>query len=183
MRKRILEILADGFEETEAIVPADFLRRLGCELVIAGMTSQKVKSSHSIVVEADTLLSSVNPSDFDALFLPGGMPGSKNLRENEKVLETVRKMYGEGKIISAICAAPTALGRAGILDGKRITCYPGSEQMIENVVYTAAMSERDGNIVTGKGPGASFAFAYELASALGMKAEADKLISVMFVRL
>ena len=184
MDKKILMILADGFEETEAVAPVDVLRRLGIDVTTAGLETELVRGSHEIHIKADTLLSAVKVEDFDAIFLPGGMPGSNNLRNSDAVMDALKRMNAKGGFVSAICAAPIALGRAGLLEGRKATSYPGHNDKLEGATYTGNRSERDGNIITGKGPGASFDFAFELAVALGKpRGDVKKLFDSMFINI
>ena len=180
MEKKIAVILADGFEEIEAVVPVDVLRRLEFEVVIAGL-SKTVKGSHGIKVQADCLLSELKETEFDAVFLPGGMPGSANLRDSSEVLALVKKVNARGGIVSAICAAPIALKAAGVIDGKTVTSHPSVKNEIKGCIHTGKLTETDGNIVTGKGPGAAFEFAVKVASSLGKASEAESLMTNMFV--
>jgi protein deglycase len=180
--KRTLLLLADGFEEIEAVTPADVLRRLGYEVVLAGLETELVRGSHNIVFKADAKFADLKIEDFDALFLPGGMPGAENLRGSDLVMEAIKKMEAKGGIVSAICAAPIALGRAGVIQGRKVTAYPGYNSRLEGASYTGNRTERDGHILTGKGPGASFDFAIELAAALGTpRGDIKKLMDAMFV--
>jgi len=182
MNKKIAMLIAEGFEEIEAIVPADIFRRLGFDLALAGLSSKYVTGSHQMKIETDCLIDDIKQQELDALILPGGMPGSKNLRENDKVMELVRNVNDRGAIVAAICAAPIALGRAGIINSKKVTCYPGFENMLEGGVYTGAHTEKDGNIITGRGPGASSEFAARIASSLGMECQVRELFGKMFIR-
>jgi 4-methyl-5(b-hydroxyethyl)-thiazole monophosphate biosynthesis len=180
MKKKIAVILADGFEEIEAAVPINVLRRLEFEVVIAGL-SKTVNGSHGIKIQADCLLSELSGTEFDAIFLPGGMPGAANLRDSSDVLSLVRKVNAKGGIVSAICAAPIALKAAGVIEGKTVTSHPSVKNELKGCIHTGNLTETDGNIVTGKGPGAAFEFAVKVASALGKAAEADALMKNMFV--
>ena len=181
MAKKILIILADGFEEVEAFGMVDFLRRTGLEVVTAGLMKVAVAGAHGIKVTADTTLAAVRVQEFDALALPGGMPGSMNLFESDKVLEAVQCAYQSGRIVAAICAAPIVLGRAGLLVNRTFTCYPGFEQKMNGVKPTSRMVECDGRVITGKGPGAVFMFAAKIAAELGCSGEAEKTAAGMFV--
>lgn len=178
---KVLTILAEGFEETEAIIPVDVLRRLNVEVVTAGLTGEKITGAHNVAWEADTVLENTDITEFDAVILPGGMPGSANLRESDKVMEVLKKASEGGKLLCAICAAPIALGRAGLIKGKKVTAYPGFEKQLEGAEYTGNLVEKDGNVITGKGPGAAFKFAYTIAGALGLEKEAAELYPKMFV--
>ncbi len=179
--KKVIIILAEGFEETEFTGVCDVLRRLGVTAETAGLGGTRITGSHGITVIADRAFSAGDASGADALFLPGGMPGTLRLRESDEVLEAVRTMHAAGKIISAICAAPSVLAKAGILEGRKFTVYPGLDRLLCGCVPCSAAAVRDGNIVTGKGPGAVFAFALELAGALGMRGQAEQLYREMFV--
>ena len=182
MSKKVLTIFADGFEEIEAVGVIDVLRRLGIEVVIASLSgADPVRGAHDMKISADIDFATVNPGDFDAVFLPGGMPGSTNLRDSEKVISLLRKMNDNGKIVSAICAAPIALAKAGLLRGKTFTMYPGFESTLGGDLPTGNPAEADGNIITGKGPGCVFAFAKKLAFALGKGSDIAQLFGGMFV--
>ena len=181
MEKKIAVILADGFEEIEATVPIDVFRRLEFEVVIAGL-SKTVKGSHGIKIQADCLLSELKEPDIDAVFLPGGMPGAANLRDSSEVLALVRKVNSKGGIVSAICAAPIALKAAGVIEGKTVTSHPSVKNKLKECNHTGKLTETDGNIITGKGPGAAFEFAVKVASALGKTPEAESLMINMFVQ-
>lgn len=159
MRKEALLILAEGFEEIEAVTPADVLRRANIHVVLAGLTSKSVKGSRRIVVEADTLLSEYQGQP-DVLILPGGVQGADNLRASPLVNEWIRKIQGGGKIIAAICASPAVvLASAGILNGHRATCYPGYEKEWPAAIqYTAQAVAVDGRLITSQGPGTAIDF-------------------------
>lgn len=182
MNKRIAVILADGFEEIEAVVPSDVLKRLGCEVIHAGAVSKTVTGSHGFRIETACTLKELDTDFIDAVFLPGGLPGATNLRDNPDVIELLRKLHAENRIVSAICAAPIVLHKAGLTAGRRITGYPGSEKMAPGLEYTGERTENDRGVVTGKGPGASFDFAFALAEALGAEKEKIQQLKLqMFV--
>ena len=182
MSNKIAVLLAEGFEEIEAIVPIDVLRRLEFDLVLAGF-AKKVTGAHGIIFETDVLIDNLDVSDLSTVILPGGLPGSTNLRDSQIVIDLVRKMHNADKFVAAICAAPIALSAAGIMDGKTCTGYPMAliKDALSNANYTAEKVERDGNIITGKGPGAAFDFAFEIAKALGKEPQMRQLKKMMFV--
>ena len=113
-------IFMNGFEEVEGLTVVDMLRRLDITCDIVGKT-EEVTGSHGITIKSDRLLESINPEEYNAIVLPGGLPGATNLRDDEKVITTLKKMNSDGKIVAAICAAPIALERAGVLEGKEFT--------------------------------------------------------------
>ena len=165
---KVYVFLADGFEDVEALIPVDVLRRGGVDLVTVSVMdgSQVVESAHGVQMVADTLFEDCDFSDADLLLLPGGMPGASNLYAHEE-RQAVLAQFKAGRMIAAICAAPAVvLGQLGILRGKRATCYPGFEHMLDGADYTGELYTVDGNIVTGEGPAAAFPFAYQLLSML-----------------
>lgn len=182
--KKVLLILADGFEETEALGSADVLKRVGYSVILAGLDSSVVRSSANTRITADCLLEEVAGSEFSGLVLPGGLPGSTNLRDSEKVIALVQEMNAAKKVVAAICAAPIVLERAGITRGRTVTGYPSTNEGLADLVYTGNRTERDENLITGKGPGVTFEFAFRVAEALG--APAEKINAVkdgMFVKI
>lgn len=165
--KKALMVFGDGFEEMEALASVDLMRRGGIPVTTASIMGRKVcESSHQVKIEADALFEELDLSEYDAIAFPGGMPGSTRLNENEAVLEAVREFYRTDRIVAAICAAPMVLGTAGVLEGKKATCYPGFEKYMTGATYTAAQVEQDGNVITGNGPAAAFKFGLALVRAL-----------------
>jgi len=181
--KRLLAVVADGFEETELIAVVDCMRRLGVEVTVAGLESRELKGAHNITISADALLDELVPEDFDGIFLPGGLPGATTLYDSAAVGCWLQAMNENGRVISAICAAPIVLAKANLLENRKFTMYPGFDSYLNGLKYTASPAECDGNIVTGKGPGAVFAFAGKLAGALGLEKECVELFKGMFVEL
>lgn len=172
--------LADGFEEIEAVAPIDVFRRAGYTVVTAGLGKNEAAGSHSIKISADRVLSELNPADFDAIVLPGG-PGTKNLNNDSAVIGFVRAIHAKGGLCGAICAAPTVLGTAGILKGRRATCFPGEETKLGGAVFTGSVVEVDGMIVTGKAAGSAISFALAIVAVLSGKDAADALRKKMYV--
>ncbi|MCP3966851.1 MAG: DJ-1 family protein [Lentisphaerae bacterium] len=182
MAIKMVMILADGFEETEAVAVADVLRRLDFDLLLCGLKSREVKGAHNIKFTADCSLAAVDARAFKAVILPGGMPGAANLRNSDALMAFVNKIYADGGIAAAICAAPMALARFGITEGKTITAYPGFEDYMEGNTPTGAMTEVDDRVITGKGPGAAFEFAARIAEKFGKSEEVKQLFEGMFIK-
>lgn len=179
---KVYVFLADGFEDVEALIPVDVLRRGGVEVVTVSTDedSQVVESAHGVGIVADAMFGDCDFSDADLLMLPGGMPGASNLYEHEGVRRAVLAQAAAGKKVSAICAAPAVvLAQLGVLDGKQATCYPGFERLLDKAQYTAALVTVDGNITTAEGPAAAFPYAYELLAQLVDKATADQIAEGM----
>lgn len=174
MRKRALVILADGFEDIEAVTPIDILRRVNVDVTVAGLSGEMVKGSRGIVIKADRVLLE-SDSDHDAIILPGGMPGAENLAKSSKVKKLILDMHAKGKTVAAICASPAlVLSPLGILDGKKATCFPGMEPNFTAKVK--ALKEavvQDGNVITSRGPATAFAFSLKIVEALVGKDIAD----------
>lgn len=166
--------LADGFEETESIVPLDILRRLGADIKTVGVGGRVIRGAHDISVTADIALEDA-ADDFEMLILPGGMPGTDNLRKSPKVINMIKKAYDQGKYIAAICAAPSILGGLGLLKGKRATCFPGYEESLQGANVTGNAVEVDGHIITAKGVGAADKFGFALAQLLFGRDKAQDL--------
>lgn len=161
--------LANGFEDVEALIPVDVLRRGGVEVVTVSTVddSQVVESAHGVSMVADMLFDECDFADADLLMLPGGMPGASNLYEHQGVCDAVMEQVRKGRHIAAICAAPAVvLGQLGLLEGRKATCYPGFENLLQGASYTAELCTVDGNITTGEGPAAAFPYAYELLAQL-----------------
>ena len=182
MSRKIVMVLASGFEEAEAVMTADVLRRLGFDLVLAGLDDIIVAGAHDIKITADAELAELDTVDFDAVVLPGGMPGAMNLRSSDELMEFTQTIYAGGGVAAAICAAPIALARFGLIEGKTITAYPGFEEYLNGNVPTGRMTEIDERIVTGKGPGAAFEFAGRIAEALGVGDKVAEIFEGMFVK-
>ncbi len=183
MPKTALVILAEGFEEVEAIAPVDVLRRAGVRVTLVGVNSLTVKSSRNIGVQADALLKDIQDL-CDAVILPGGLPGASNLAKSEDVAKLVKKMNAAGKLVAAICASPAVvLAPLGILDGKKATCYPGCEgDFSSKTVHLKERVVEDGNLITSQGPGTSFEFALAIAARLADQDMADKVRDAMLIK-
>lgn len=172
--KKVALMLAEGFEEIEALTVVDILRRGDINCLMISLKEKFVTGSHGIKVEADEILSD-DIKEFDMIILPGGMPGSANLRDSEKLEKIVKEMYFNDKKIAAICAAPIALERYGIIKGKNITSYPNSLINEKEVNYKEDKVVVDKNIITSRGPATAMDFGYELLRQLGEVDKAEKL--------
>ena len=161
--KTIFVFLAEGFEEIEALTPVDVLRRAGLSVqTVSVMDEQVVAGAHGVPVLADKMFAEINPEDAEMILLPGGLPGATNLDAHEGLSQLILDFAEADKPLAAICAAPLVLGNRGLLQGKKATCYPGFEIYLQGAEYTAALVEKDGNIITGKGPGAAMEFAFAI---------------------
>ncbi|MBE6660409.1 MAG: DJ-1/PfpI family protein [Ruminococcaceae bacterium] len=170
----VVLFLADGFEEIEALLPLDLLRRAGVRTVTVGLGVREVRGAHGITVLADT--DRVPDGDIDMVILPGGMPGAANLDASDMVTDTLARVSARGGYLAAICAAPMVLGHKGYLKGKRAICFPGFEgELIGADVQNDAFVVRDGNVITAKGMGVALDFGLALVAALKDDATATAL--------
>ncbi len=181
--KKVAVFLAPGFEEIEALTTVDVLRRAGVEVVTAavGGDGRQVQGAHGIPVIADVLVDALQADDLELTVCPGGMPGATNLAASPKVLALIRALNASGRPVAAICAAPLVLHAAGVLDGRKYTCYPGFERQIGGA-HQDVRVVTDANVTTGVGPGASLEFALELLRVLGKGELAPQLASGMIAR-
>lgn len=155
--------MADGCEEIEGLTVVDILRRAKMECVMISICEKKeITGSHGIVFHADALAEEVDFAEFDGIVLPGGMPGTLHLGENKSVNEVIEKFAAAGKLVAAICAAPSVLGAAGILNGKRATCHPGFEEKLSGALLCEDKVVVDANIITSRGMGTAIPFALEI---------------------
>ena len=161
--KKTAMLFANGFEEVEALTVVDLLRRaeIGCDIVALDGASE-VTGSHGIAVRADKAFDAVSVDGYDALLLPGGQPGTTNLGNDERVLTLLREFNRAGKLTAAICAAPTVLAKAGLLEGRRAVCYPGLEDKLTGRVGGDDPVEVDGTVITSRGVGTAIPFALAL---------------------
>jgi 4-methyl-5(b-hydroxyethyl)-thiazole monophosphate biosynthesis len=174
-------LFAEGFEEIEAITIVDVLRRAEVDVTTVGVGGTEIRGSHGVTVAADIELEAAAGRDWEMVILPGGMPGSTNLRDDPGVQALIGAQCERGRRIGAICAAPIALGAAGILEGKRATSYPGFEDQLRGARYSEERVVRDGPIITSRGPGTAMEFALEIVSDLKGRKVADQLRKGMLV--
>lgn len=179
---KVYILFADGVEEIEALTAVDVLRRGNQDAVMVSVTGERViTGSHGIRFATDCLLEDTDCTDGAMLVLPGGGPGTKALKAHAGVEKLLRRYDEEEKLIGAICAAPSVLGKYGLLRGHRATCFPGFEQELTGADVTGASVETDGRFITGKGMGVSVEFAIALLRALAPE-EADRVAAAIQMR-
>ncbi len=177
---QIAVFFGEGFEEIEAVTPVDLLKRAGHEVLTVSVShSHHVMGSHGSMYKTDYCIDEVHIDNFDMLLLPGG-PGHKNLEKCDLLMRKVRKFADKGKYLAAICAAPTILGRAGVLAGKKATCFPGMEAELYDAEYTGSEAEWDGNIITGRSAGCATAFALRIVEAFDGAEKAKELAGKIY---
>ncbi len=174
----VIVLLAEGFEEVEALTVVDYLRRVK-QITVDMVTiedSLQVSGSHHIEVKADKQIDQLSKIDsYDALVIPGGMPGAANLRDDGRVIKIIKKMNKARKLIAAICAGPIVLEKAKIIDDKKMTSYPGLEKEFPHSIYQEDAVVRDGNIITSRGPAKAVDFALNIVKVLVGEKEAEAL--------
>ncbi len=171
-------MLADGFEEAEAICPLDILMRAGADIKTVSISdSLYVRGTHQIEIKADMRLCDISNEKPEMIILPGGMPGASNLNKCDILKNMLLEANSRGAYIGAICAAPFILGEMGLLNGKEAICYPGFEGSLKGAKLSNKKVVRDQNIITAAGMGVAIEFGYELASALKGKETADLVMT------
>ena len=178
---RVAVILADGFEEVEAIAVIDVLRRAQIDTVIAGLHTNHITSARNVKIIPDTVIDDVTADEFDMIVLPGGQPGSDNLNADPRVKELIRSFSEKGKYTGAICAASYVLANAGVLAGKRATSYPTYKDKLGNVQYEEKPVVADGKVMTSRGAGTALAFGLAIVEKLVSKDIALKIKNAMLV--
>lgn len=161
-------LLADGFEEVEALTPVDYLRRMSVEVEMVSLKDELyVKGSHGIEVKANKTLDDIKEfNTYSGVIIPGGLPGATNLRDDDRVIKIVREFNEKKKLVAAICAGPIVLQRAGIIKGRNITSYPGFDKDLVDANYKEDIVVQDGNIITARGPAAAIYFAIKISEYL-----------------
>lgn len=176
MEKRVSVFLADGFEEIEGLTVVDLLRRAGVVVTTVSITgAQMIHGAHGIDIQADKLFEEMDYSKEDMVVLPGGMPGTLNLGAHAGVKEVLEQFYQAEKYISAICAAPSVLGKYGMLEGRRATSYPGFEGQLTGAVYCCEPVVTDGFVITSRGMGTAIDFSLKLIELLVGAPKAEEL--------
>lgn len=158
--------LADGFEEVEALTPIDLLRRVGVEVVTAGVGKREIVGTHNVTVKTDILSSEVVAENAEMIVLPGGWPGTPNLQADVNVQKAIDAMVNNDRYIGAICAAPMILGEKGLLKGKNATCFTGFEDKLIGANCNGKPVCVDGKIITARSAGVALDFAFELVRTL-----------------
>ena len=181
--KKTAILFAHGYEEVEALTVVDLLRRakIGCE-ILSVADSGHVTGSHGISIGADRNFSGTDFSQYDGVILPGGMPGTTNLAADERVLALLRSFAAAGKLTAAICAAPTVLAKAGLLEGKKAVCYPGMEEQLTGAKVSFDPVAVDGTVITSRGLGTAIEFALSIVQYFEGKERAEALASSVVYR-
>ena len=174
---RLAIFFGTGYEEIEALTVVDILRRAKEDIVMVSITGERqVTGSHGISVQMDQLLTEVNFKELGGIVLPGGMPGTKNLEACGALMEQVDAFVKEGKLVAAICAAPSILGHRGHLQGKKACIFPGMEEHLSGAqVVTDRPAVTDGNVITGRGMGAASPFGLHILEKLQGRDEAQEM--------
>ncbi len=176
----IYVFMADGFEEVEAIAPVDILRRAEKDVVTVGIGSDAVRGSHGVMMLCDITEMQLQLDErLEMIVLPGGMPGTLNLEKSAAVQSAIDYCVEKDIPVAAICAAPSILGKKGLLKGKEAICFPGFEKFLEGAKVSDKRVVTDGNITTGVGPGAAVEFGLRLTEILCGKKEADRIAAGM----
>lgn len=174
---KVIVPLAQGCEEIEAVTVIDILRRAKIEVVSAGLDAHPVQASRGVMLLPDTTLESAMQQEFDMIALPGGQPGTDNLTADARIIALLTRMSAQGKYIAAICAAPSVLATAGLLNGKHATSFPGSLDAFAQVQQQHAAVVVDGKLITSRGPGTAMDFALTLVELLAGKAKREEVAS------
>lgn len=173
--KTALVLFAEGSEELEAVTVVNILRRAGVNVTLAGLNDGALRGSRGVVLMPDTTLDSALQTDFDMIVLPGGQPGTNNLKADTRVLQLLQRMEQQDKYVSAICAAPSVLATAGLLNGKQATSFPGALNPFPKVKQQHAAVVEDGKLITSRGPGTAMDFALTLVERLAGKAKRQEV--------
>jgi protein deglycase len=178
---KVAVILADGFEEVEAIAIIDVLRRADIDTVIAGLHDGHITSARKVKIIPDTVIDTVQADDFDMIVLPGGQPGADNMNADARVIALIKSFAQKGKLTGAICAAPIVLGKAGVLAGKRATSYPSYKDKLGGATYEEKAVVEDGNVLTSRGAGTALAFGLAIVARLVSIEKAQKIKEAMLI--
>lgn len=181
--KKVNIYLAEGFEEIEAITVVDVLRRADIDVRMISITGSKtVSGAHGITITADKVFEDADSLSADMIVLPGGMPGTRHLGEHIGLKEVILDFAGRNKLIAAICAAPSILGKMGLLEKKKAVCFPGFEETLKGAVIGEDIISQEGNFITSKGPGTAIYFALRLVELLADQETSEELREGMIVQ-
>lgn len=185
MMARVLVPLAEGFEEIEAVAVIDILRRAGVEVISAGLTEGPIKGSRGVTVVPDTAVHRIQDDDFDMVVLPGGLPGTNNLRLDKRIHDIVTRIHERKGYVTAICAAPTIYAELGFLEGRRATSHPSTREQVRPKVaeYSEDRVVVDGHFITSRAPGTAIEFALKLVEVLKGKEMVKKVNEGVMARL
>ena len=175
--KKVAVMLANGFEEIEALSIVDIMRRANIKCDMVSIKNEMVNGSHGIIVKADKNIKNIEKYSYDMIVLPGGLPGADYLRDCDELITWIKDFaVKQDKYIAAICAAPQVLAKANVIKGKRVTSYPGSVfyDILKEGKYSDDLVVVDGNIITSRGPATAIPFAYKLLEVLGVNVEGLK---------
>jgi len=179
---RILLFLAEGFEEIEAVAPIDVFRRAGIDVTTVSVSDKlTVTGAHGIGVNADVIFEKADLCGDFLIYLPGGMPGTTNLDNHTGLKKLIEKQAAKGATIAAICAAPSILGKMGLLKEKEAICYPGFESFLTDAKISSSTIVKSGNILTAKGPGVAIPFALKIVEELKGKDTAQQVANGMIL--
>ena len=172
----VLVLAADGFETIECLTVVDVLRRGGVRTTLASiMATREVMTAQQIPVTCDCVLDEVDLSEYSHIVLPGGLPGTTHLRNDERVCAAVRD-FAATKHVAAICAAPSVLAELGLLEGRRATCYPGFERDFPEGTYAGGRTViKDGNLITASGMGVALPFSLAILEDVAGTTAAEKV--------
>lgn len=175
--KKIAAMMADGFEEVEALAVIDILRRASIEITMISVMGgrNQVTGAHGITVMTDAVIEDIDFSRYDGIFLPGGMPGTNNLDKCGRLCDEIIRFNNERKLLAAICAAPKVYGRLGILNGKKATCFPGFENDLLGAQTVHDRVVADGNVITSRGMGTAIDLGLKLVEILKGEGESQEL--------
>lgn len=172
---KVAVLLADGFEEVEAMAVVDVLRRADVHVVVAGLHEGATTSARGVRVLPDAVIDAIKSEDFDMVVLPGGQPGADNLNADTRVRSLIRDFHAEGKLTGAICAAPYVLANAGILHGRKATSYPTYRDKLGDVLYEEAAVVEDATVLTSRGPGTALCFGLAIVEKLVGRETASRI--------
>jgi 4-methyl-5(b-hydroxyethyl)-thiazole monophosphate biosynthesis len=175
--KTAIVLLAPGFEEIEAVTIIDLLRRADIEVTTASVTEKSVTGSHDITILADALIGACSQKEYDIVVLPGGLPGTTNLKESKSVIDLLQSQSEKNKLVGAICAAPTVFETAGLITGKKVTSHPSEKAAFVNSDYKTDNIVLDGNIITSRAVGTAIEFSLFIIKLLISEEKANEIAS------